>query len=82
MTTVSIFLPYFIAFFLLFAGRDFEDYFLTMASGILFFIMGVVVIINGYADFDNLTNLAIASINWGTGLYIIYRSIMEIMKNG
>lgn len=54
-----------------------EDQTLTSISGIGIFIMGVYIAINGYSTLNNMLTIAIATICWGVGGYIFYKSSLE-----
>lgn len=56
-----------------------EDKTFTSISGILIFILGVYIAINGFNELSNMLTLSLATVFWGLGAYIFYKSSIENM---
>jgi len=74
------YLPLFVglAFFVL--GREYQDAFFGLASGVVFLVYGVGIMISPLPVLDSLTDLAVAMVCWGAGLYILIRGGVELAK--
>lgn len=78
--TTMIFLFYFglaFAFILLLVALWKEDQTLGSLSGILFFLMGVFMVINGFQNLSNTMTVVTASVLWAAGIFIFYKASIE-----
>lgn len=72
-----IYLGMVVSFLLLGFGWLMKDENITAISGILFFVVGVFITINGFSYLSNLLTIGVALVFWALGSYIFIRSGME-----
>jgi hypothetical protein len=74
------FLSMFVLMFL-FISLYKKDYTLIMFSGMFFVILGLYILTNGYGDISIQFNFALSIINIFVGLYILFRTTVDILKD-